>query len=194
MPLSALLFRIFRTPWRAAAFSAAAALLLGPATAAQAESAPRFTEDGRLIRPDGYREWVFVGASLGMTYEDGAAEEGQRRFHNVYLHPSAYQEYKSSGVFPDSTILVLEILSAASQASINRDGYFEDKVVALEAAVKDTRRFPERWAYFSFDTPEGPSAPSAAPFPKERCWSCHSEHAAVDNVFTQFYPALREAR
>ena len=30
--------------------------------------------------------------------------------------------------------------------------------------------------------------------PKDSCWTCHNEHAAVDNAFLQFYPALREAR
>ena len=31
----------------------------------------------------------------------------------------------------------------------------------------------------------------ARPLPPERCARCHAEHAAVDNVFVQFYPQLR---
>ena len=36
-------------------------------------------------------------------------------------------------------------------------------------------------------------ATTAKPFAKDRCWKCHNEHAAVDNVFVQFYPVLRDA-
>jgi hypothetical protein len=53
-------------------------------------------------------------------------------------------------------------------------------------AVKDSERFDETWGYVSFG-----DAAAATPFPKERCYDCHAEHAAVDNVFTQFYPILR---
>ena len=60
--------------------------------------------------------------------------------------------------------------------------------VAVEAAVKDSR-LPDGWGYFSFG--DG-SEPSATAFPRERCFACHREHAAVDNVFVQFYPVLRD--
>ncbi len=53
-------------------------------------------------------------------------------------------------------------------------------------AVKDSERFEETWGYVSFGDGE-----TAAPFPKEQCYDCHAEHAATDNVFTQFYPILR---
>ena len=29
-------------------------------------SVPRYTSDGDLLRPEGYRTWVFVGAALGL--------------------------------------------------------------------------------------------------------------------------------
>lgn len=66
--------------------------------------------------------------------------------------------------------------------------------IGIEAAVKDTRRFPEKWAYSGFIGENGKALPEAAAFPKEACWNCHDEHGAVDNVFVQFYPALRVAR
>jgi hypothetical protein len=151
---------------------------------------PRFTPQNELIRPEGYREWIFIGASLGMSYEQGRARE--QRFHNLYLHPRAYQEYKQTGRFPEKTLIVMEVASAGSQASINRQGQFEDRFVGVEAAVKDSSRFPESWAYFNFTRPGQSLAPSARAFPKEACWDCHRQHGATDNVFTQFYPVLRE--
>jgi len=165
---------------------------LGASPPEQPADEPRFTASNELIRPEGYREWILVGASLGMSYSDKPAREP--RFHNIYLHPRAYQEYKRSGRFPERTILAMEVLSAGSQASINRQGQFADRFLGVEAAVKDSSRFPEGWAYFDFTRRGKEPAPGAATAPafrKEACWECHNQHAQTDNVFTQFYPVLR---
>ncbi len=182
---------------RAARLAALAAVFcLAAAWAAEGE--PRFNDSNELIRPEGYREWVFVGASLAMSYDEDKGDENkgepeQPMFHNIYLHPAAYREYKSKGTYPEGTILVMEVLTAGSQSSINRQGQFEDKLVGVEAAVKDSTRFKESWAYFSFSNDQGPLKTKTKAFAKERCWSCHSEHAATDNVFSQFYPVLRKS-
>ena len=159
--------------------------------AAGPETEPRFTRDNELIRPENYRKWIFIGASLGMSYDDDG-DSSSKRFHNIYIKPSAYEAFQRTGGFPEKTVLVMEMLTAGSQSSINRQGHFEDKFAGLEAAVKDSSRFPESWAYFSFSVPNtGPPKAKAAAFPQKRCWSCHKEHAATDNVFSQFYPILR---
>jgi len=145
---------------------------------------PRFTESNQLRRPEGYRNWPLVGSSLAMSYNEAPSQ--REEFHHVYLDPKAYKQYKSSGTFPDQTILVMEVYSAASQVSINRQGRFAEKLLRVEAAVKD-QRFADKWAYFHFD--EG--AATAKAFPKKDCWNCHAEHAETDNVFTQFYGVLR---
>jgi hypothetical protein len=156
----------------------------------EAPEEPRFTAEKELIRPEGYREWIFVGASLGMSYNEAAPK--QPTFHNIYLHPRAYREFVKTGRFPERTILAMEVLMPGAQSSINRQGQFEDRPVGVEAAVKDSSRFPEGWAYFNFIRPGQSAAPTAKAFPKEACWKCHNEHAASDNVFTQFYPVLRK--
>ncbi len=156
---------------------------------------PRFTPGNELLRPENYHEWVFVGSSLGMSYDAGKpAYSRPAEFHNVYLKPEAYREFRSTGKFPDGTVLILEILSAGGNVSINRAGKFEDRIRGIEAAVKDSKRFPESWAYFSFIGPSDKPLAQAKPFPKEACWSCHHAHGQTDNVFVQFYPVLREAR
>ena len=169
----------------------AAGLCLALAAAAESNAEPRFTAKNELIRPEGYREWVFVGASLGMSYDEETGKPKHPKFHNVYIHPDAYQHFKKTGGFAERTILAMEVFTAGSQDSINRQGSFEDRSVGREAAVKDSSRFQESWAYFSFTESEGKFAATAAAFPKDRCWSCHNEHAANGNVFTQFYPVLR---
>lgn len=150
---------------------------------------PRFTVKNELLRPEGYREWVFIGATLGMSYSETPPRE--QRFHNLYLNPEAYQQYKRTGRFPEKTILVMEVLSAGSQASINRQGSFEDRFLGLEAAVKDSAHIRDGWGYFNFTRPGKDPAPAAAALPKQACWDCHHQHGETDNVFTQFYPVLR---
>jgi hypothetical protein len=152
--------------------------------------------DGKdtLLRPEGYREWVFVGSSLGLRYDQapqkGAAKETER-FNNVYLNPAAYREVSKTGRFPDGTILILEIASAETKKEPGLQGSYQKEFVALEAAVKDSQRFEKGWAYFSFDDKSGKPKAKAQPLPQSSCYDCHHQKAATDHVFTQFYPVLR---
>ena len=153
---------------------------------------PRYADSNQLIRPEGYRDWKFVGANLGMGYIEGNAPRTPA-FHNIYIQPEAYRRFAATGKFPDKTMLVMEVVTAGTNASINRSGHFQDKVRGVEVALKDESRFPEKWAYFNFIGSDGSALPKAKAFPKEACWKCHNEHGAADNVFVQFYPVLREA-
>ena len=153
---------------------------------------PRFAGGNQLVRPEGYRQWVFVGSSLGMSYNEGQAGDAPE-FHNVYIQPEAYRQFAETGKFPDQTVLIMEVLSAGGNASINKRGHFEDRFIGIEAAIKDEKRFPEKWAYFDFIGASGQALARAKPFPKEACWQCHNQHGAADNVFVQFYPVLRVA-
>jgi hypothetical protein len=93
-----------------------------------------------------------------------------------------------TGQWPDKTMLILEIRASSSEGSINKGGFFQSNLVVVEAAVKDEKRFPGKWAYFDFgrDMKEQVQALPVT----ERCYACHSENAAVDNTFVQFYPTL----
>jgi hypothetical protein len=165
---------------------------------AEPASTARFEGKDTLLRPVGYREWIFVGSSLGLSYRenpDGAGKTGGPAdlglYHNVYINPSSYKAFAGHGKFPEGTILVLELASAGVKKEPRLQGSYQKEFVALEAAVKDSKRFAEGWAYFSFEGPDGKPLKKAQPFSKERCWSCHDQKAETDNVFTQFYPVLR---
>ena len=95
----------------AAAIAYAALLVSAPA--APAKRAAQFEGKDTLLRPDGYREWVFVGSSLGLRYEGGKKQPGQLEFKNVYIDPAAYRAYRATGVFPQGTVLVLETAAGA---------------------------------------------------------------------------------
>jgi hypothetical protein len=164
-----------------------------PASAGVA--APAYTAAGHLVRPADYREWTFVTSGLGMTYGPAPHANGQAPlFDNVFVTRDAYLAFLDGGTWPDGTMFVLEIRRAESGISIDGGGRTQGDVVAIEASVKDSSRFPAKgWAYFTFDGQRG-FLDDAAPLPSSAaCYSCHERHAAVDNTFVQFYPTLREA-
>ncbi len=148
-----------------------------------------------LLLPKGYRQWVFVGSSLGLRYRASSgkvSKERQETYKNVYINPTAYREFSATGQFPDGTVMILEIARAEQKNEPGLQGSFQQEFIALEAAVKDSSRFDGAWAYFSFDGDNGQRKTKARPFPQESCQSCHRDKAATDHVFTQFYPVLRE--
>src|SRR5580692_9841012 len=147
---------------------------------------PQYTKDGKLARPQNYREWVFLSSGLGMTYGPLAAP-GDPRFDNVFVNRSAYRAFLDTGRWPDQTVLVLEVRSSQSKGSINRGGHFQDEVVGVELHVKDQKRFPGKWAFFRFG--EGEQASTVIPS-TAGCYSCHQQNGAVETTFVQFYPTL----
>src|SRR5882672_10151751 len=69
---------------------------------------PQFTADGKLVRPEGYRRWVFVSSGLGMSYSQ-KANDSMQMFTNVFVNPSSYDYFLAHGPWPDKTIFVLEL-------------------------------------------------------------------------------------
>jgi hypothetical protein len=166
-----------------------AGVILGESPQQSFPESPKFTNDGKLVRPEGYREWIFVTSGLGMTYgaRPSTSEQQDPRFDNVFVSRAAYESFLKNGIWPDKTVLVLEIRASRSKESINRGGHFQGDVDALEVEVKDSSRFKGKWAFFDF----GQDAPSAASLPRTAaCYSCHAQNGAVDNTFVQFYPTL----
>jgi hypothetical protein len=172
---------------------AAFAWTMTSAAQTSATKHPSYSQNGELIRPLDYREWVYVTSGLGMTYGPSQAVSGHVMFDNVFVTTDAYRAFLRSGTWPDRTMFVLEIRDAETNVSINNGGRTQGAVRALEASVKDRQRFPGGgWAYFSFDGPQG-LASSAAPLPRTAtCYACHETNTAVDNTFVQFYPTLFE--
>jgi hypothetical protein len=150
--------------------------------------APRFRGQ-ELLRPEGYDRWPVVGASIGLSYSESTAGSGPGAFHRVYMNPSAYETFQQTKTFLEGTTFVLEIHEAAEKTSIARGGFFEGQRIALEASVKDSKRFPSGWAYFGF---ENGALASASANAESECHTCHARHGKIDSVFVQFYPNLRD--
>jgi hypothetical protein len=153
---------------------------------------PRYDASRNLVLPDDYRRWVLVGSALGLSYSEGQA--GHQMFNTTLMEPSAYRHFVETGTFREGTMFALLGQGIGTNATPARQGQFATDVHMVEMAVKDSTRVPEGWAYYAFGGPmTGGYRSAAAPQPKASCFACHDEHAARDNVFTQFYGLLNEA-
>ena len=164
-----------------------------------------FTADGKVKIPANWREWVYVGTPLTPNALNGG-EAPFPEFHNVYIEPSAWEHYKSTGKFAEGTQLAKELVGVrennndpdnGSSSEVSGQGYFQGEFIGLELTVKDTERFadqPGGWAYFSFGHKPEPYEQTAEAFPADACNACHEANAADDFVFTQFYPVLRSVK
>jgi hypothetical protein len=166
-------------------------LLLGTAlftlSGSDMSSGPEYTKDGQMKFPEHYREWAYLTSGFDMSYTAGSQMSDHHMFDNVFANPDAYQSFLKTGTWPDKTVLVLEHRGAKGKGSINQKGSFQDALMDVEVHVKDEARFPGKWAFFGFD--DGNKTAKMIPATAS-CTSCHTDHAAVDTTFVQFYPTL----
>jgi len=147
---------------------------------------PQYNSSGQLVRPEGYRRWVFLSSGYGMSYSQSPSDH--LMFTNVFVTPSSYDYFVQHGMWPDKTMFVLEVFSSESKGSINVHGNYQSQMMGLDVEVKDESRFPDKWAYFGFDNAQSSSAADAPG--QNACWKCHEDHAYVEHSFVQFYPEL----
>ena len=170
---------------------AAALAALAPRASSNSESAnlPVYTADGNLKFPANYREWVYLTSGFDMSYSPNAMGMGHHMFDNVFVNPEAYHAYLKTGTWPDKTMMILEGRRAEGKGSINQNGsYQSSEIHGLEVHVKDEARFQGKWAFFMFHSATDKTA-TMIPL-TEGCYSCHTDHGAVDTTFVQFYPTL----
>jgi len=170
-------------------------LSIGNAVAGK--SYAKFNSSNELIRPIGYREWIFVGAPVTPN-ELNNGKAAFPEFHNVYIDPISWKHWKKNGTFKNGTIIVKELVSVGSKKTFSGNGYFMGEYLGLEAMVKSKKHFPKangNWGFFRFtnDNYKGLKK-TASELPESACLSCHIPNAKYDNVFTQHYPVLREGK
>lgn len=155
-----------------------------PAALAQA---PVYSLTGKLELPANYRQWIYLGTGLDMSYNPKATASDAPVFDNVFVDPASWQAFQAAGTWPEQTQMLLEERASSSKGSINQRGHYQSgQVLGREMHVKDSARFDGGWGFFSFDddTAAGQIPTTAA------CYGCHRDHAAVDTTFVQFYPTL----
>ena len=171
----------------------AAAIVLNAAAASQRsrETVPSYTTDGSLELPADYRTWVYLSSGLGMTYNANASASRNPMFTNVFVKPEAYRAFLNTGTWPDKTVFMLEERASGTNVGPNRAGHFQTDLRGIATLVKDERRFPEKWRFFTFDTRDGLPVGAGSPVRTQACLECHTKNGAVDHTFVQFYPTLK---
>jgi hypothetical protein len=156
----------------------------------------KFNKNGELIRPEGWREWIFVGSPLTPNSQNGG-EAPFPEFHTVYIDPESWEHYKRTGEFREGTMFAKELTLVGDTSATSGKGYFNGDLQGFEIAHKDSRRYsnePGGWAYYSFGHKPEPYNNSTSALPTAACAACHTGAAAQDMVFTQYYPILNAAR
>ena len=97
-----------------------------------------FNAAAELIRPDGWREWVYVGAPLtpnSLNPPKAAFPE----FHSVYIDPQSWAHYQKTGLFRDGTLIAKELTTVGATEASSGKGYFMGEFSGYEIAYKDSR-------------------------------------------------------
>jgi hypothetical protein len=171
----------------ASAATAAIGIFMAAADMPATGEWPQYDNDGKLVFPADYRQWMFVSSSLDMSYTEGSPPAGVHIFNNVFVPRQAYQSFLKSGVWPERTFLLTEHRLGATNLSILKHGQIQTTtVIGFEAHVKD-RRFNGGWAFFAF---VGEPKPAREIPHDQDCYSCHVAHGAADTTFVQYYPTL----
>ncbi len=155
-----------------------------------------FDSSGALVRPAGWREWIFVGSPLTPNSLNGGTAAFPE-FHSVYIDPESWAHYKKTGKFREGTMFAKELTLVGDTAGTSGIGFFNGKLQGFEIAHKDSKRYGKEtdgWAYYSFGHHDEPYADTAKAFPAAACAGCHTAAAAEDMVFTQYYPILNAAK
>ncbi len=154
---------------------------------ALAWAGPKFGADGALTIPRDIDRWPTVGTTFALSYE---GDVGGSTFNAVRMDPKSYGTFLRTGAFPAGTMLDLEIRRPLEEVSPAKGGHVQGAAVGHSIHVKDEQAGRGSWTFYSY-APGGAGTPIAR---DEACYSCHAEHGGIDTVFTQFYPAMTEAR
>src|SRR5260370_40248345 len=90
---------------------------------------PQYDAKGKLLRPDDYREWMFLSAGYGMNYSPAPCSHDM--FTNVFVQSWAYQKFMNSGKWPEQTMFVIDERDTQSKGSITKTGPFQTYLMGL---------------------------------------------------------------
>ncbi len=148
------------------------------------------SETGDISFPKGFLDWPTLGA--WSTADETGKANGM---HQVYASPGTAAAYRETGEFPDGTVLVKEVRSAATaNLSTGAATYATDKGVWFVMVKDATKRFPDNplwgdgwgWALFEAKDPEKQVATDY----KKDCLQCHVPAKDTDWIYVEAYPVL----
>ena len=166
-----------------------------PEPAQTASFSPYVDADGNISKPENFLNdpnWAHIG-SWAVVNEGG---EGNG-MHNVYTTYDSLRGYQQSGVFPDGTVLVKEVLGADATSLTTGRAHWASSNIVWFVMVKDSQgRFADNplwgdgwgWALFEANAPSKQVATNY----KTDCLDCHVPAKDTDWIYVQAYPVLNE--
>jgi hypothetical protein len=148
---------------------------------------------GNLRVPNAYRDdYQFLG-----TWSVAADQaRGAKDIHVVYASPGSVAAYRKTGHFPDDSVLVKEVLEAATAQMTTGTVSHAEKLKGWFVMVRDTKgRFignklwGDGWGWSWFDA--GNPAKTTTINYKTDCQSCHVPARASDWIYVKGYPPLK---
>ena len=155
---------------------------------------------GNISRPVDFRHtWAFLGtwsiAKADVKPSAEASGHGAAGLHNVYVQPDAISAYRTTGEFPDGTVVVKELLKATTGSMTTGTVSWGQEVEGWFVMVKDRQnRFPDHplwgdgwgWVLFNADQPDKPVTTNY----KTECMGCHIPARQDDWIYVNGYPVL----
>jgi hypothetical protein len=148
---------------------------------------------GNLHVPQDYRTtYQFLG-SWAVAADQA---QGAKQLHVVYASPGTVAAYRTSGSFPDGTVLVKEVYMAATGQMTTGTVSHADTLKGWFVMMKDDRgRHPgnklwgDGWGWSWFDAAN--SSKTTSTDYKTDCQGCHVPAQASDWIYVGGYPSLR---
>ena len=130
------------------------------------------------------------GPRSACRYSDAGV--ATRAFHQVFITPGGLRRVRRTGAFPEGTMLALEIADAWIQRAAGAERSIRGSTPGARSGGEGSPAVAGRLGVLRLRRRHAtrPVRRSRRP----RAASCHREHAPPINVFTQFYPRLRDAR
>jgi len=150
-------------------------------------------QQGNLHVPPEYRAaYEFLGAWAIAANK----EVGSRELHAVYASPGTIAAYRSSGGFPDGTVLIKEVYETATAPMTTGTVSHAQTLKGWFVMVKDSKNghpggslWGEGWGWSWFDA-GNPMKTTSTGYKKD-CLPCHVPAQATDWIYTAGYPALK---
>ena len=150
-------------------------------------------QQGHLHVPPEYRaSYEFLGAwAIAANKEAGSSQ-----LHAVYASPGTIAAYRSSGGFPDGTVLIKEVYETATAPMTTGTVSHAQTLKGWFVMVKDSKNghpgsslWGEGWGWSWFDA-GNPMKTTSTGYKKD-CLPCHVPAQATDWIYTAGYPALK---
>jgi Cytochrome P460 len=148
---------------------------------------------GDLHVPSNYRAaYEFLG-TWAIAADTGV---GSRELHDVYATPGTIAAYRSSGHFPDGTVLIKEVYETSTAPMTTGTVSHAETLKGWFVMVKDSKNshpgnvlWGDGWGWSWFDA-GNPTNTTSTNY-RTDCLSCHVPAQATDWVYTSGYPTLK---